>query len=137
MKETAGTLLYRKNDNQIEVLLIHPSGSYNKNSPWGIPKGMPDPGEELEVAGRRETLEEAGVQAEKLEYIGFIDYTKTKKRVHCWMGLAPENCQPRCASWEVDRAEFVSLKEAEKIIHPDQTPFIDRLKTNLLDMGIL
>jgi len=128
MKETAGTLLFRNINNELEVLLIHPSGKYNSTSPWGIPKGLPDPGETLKEAAIRETMEEAGVQthAEELISLGFVDYTKSKKRIHCWMGLAPENCKPYCASWEVDGAEFFKIEAARELIHPDQEPLIDR-----------
>ena len=48
MKETAGTLLYRQGGGELEVLLVHPSGNYNRKAPWGIPKGELDPGEQLE-----------------------------------------------------------------------------------------
>src|SRR5579872_3278286 len=58
MQQSAGTLLYRGPRDALEVLLIHPSGAYNRKAPWGIPKGMPDPGEPLEAAARRETREE-------------------------------------------------------------------------------
>jgi predicted NUDIX family NTP pyrophosphohydrolase len=128
VKETAGTLLYRRNGDVLEVLLIHPSGNYNRKAPWGIPKGHPDAGEELEAAARRETLEETGVVAGALVELGFIDYTKSKKRIHCFAGEAPADAQPTCASWEVDRAEFVPLEKARELIHPDQRPFLDRLK---------
>ena len=63
MKHSAGTLLYRRAGDSLEVLLVHPSGNYNRHKPWSIPKGLPDEGESLEVAARRETLEEAGVEA--------------------------------------------------------------------------
>ena len=43
-------------DGAIEVLLVHPAGNYNRRAPWGIPKGAPDPDEELEATARRETL---------------------------------------------------------------------------------
>jgi predicted NUDIX family NTP pyrophosphohydrolase len=128
MKETSGTLLYRMSEgDELEVLLVHPSGNYNRKSPWSIPKGLPDPGEELEAAARRETLEETGVVAEYLTYIGYADYTKSKKRIHCYAGPAPTDVRPHCASWEVDKAEFVPLKKAMKAIHPDQLVFLDRL----------
>jgi predicted NUDIX family NTP pyrophosphohydrolase len=128
VKETAGTLLYRRNGDVLEVLLIHPSGNYNRKAPWGIPKGHPDDGEALEAAARRETLEETGVVAGALVELGFIDYSKSKKRVHAYAGEAPADAAPTCASWEVDRAEFVPLEKARELIHPDQRPFLDRLK---------
>src|SRR5438874_445732 len=128
MKETAGTLLFRLSDDDgLEVLLVHPSGNYNRKNPWSIPKGLPDPGEELEAAARRETMEETGVNADFLTYIGHADYTKSKKRIHCYVGPAPLEAQPHCASWEVDKAEFVGIKRAMKAIHPDQLVFLQRL----------
>jgi len=127
MKHSAGTLLYRRGDGGLEVLLVHPSGNYNRRKPWSIPKGLPDEGEELEAAARRETLEEAGVECDALTPLGSIDYRKSGKRIHCFAGAAPPAAAPRCASWEVDRAEFLPLDEALRVIHPDQAPFLDRL----------
>jgi predicted NUDIX family NTP pyrophosphohydrolase len=127
MKQSAGTLLYRASGSGLEVLLVHPSGPYNRTAPWSIPKGVPDAGETLEDAARRETLEETGVVAGELEPLGFIDYTKSRKRIHCFAGVVDADVVPRCASWEVDRAEFVSTDAARELLHPDQHPFIDRL----------
>ena len=45
MKQSAGTLLYRDGPDGLEVLLVHPSGWYNRGKPWSIPKGLPDPDE--------------------------------------------------------------------------------------------
>jgi predicted NUDIX family NTP pyrophosphohydrolase len=128
MKETAGTLLYRHKKNKIEVLLVHPSGNYNRKSPWSIPKGLPEKSESLEEAARRETLEETGVKARDLKPLGHVDYTKSRKRVHCFFGLAPADANPTCASWEVDRAEFVSFEKAKKEIHQDQAELLKRLE---------
>ena len=131
MKQTAGTLLYKDIEGEVHVLLVHPSGNYNKKAPWSIPKGLPDEGEALEAAARRETLEETGVICGALDDLGYIDYTKSRKRVFCFAGKAPTDQEPRCASWEIDRAEFVSLAKAKEIIHPDQATFISRLEKNL------
>jgi predicted NUDIX family NTP pyrophosphohydrolase len=135
MKQAAGTLLFRFRDDpaapRLEVLLVHPSGTYNRKSPWSIPKGELDAGENPISAARRETSEEAGVEAGELFPLGHIDYTKSRKRVFCFAGRAPDDANPRCASWEVDRAEFVLLDRARKLIHPDQAPFLDRLVAKL------
>lgn len=131
MKQSAGTLLYRKQGDQLHVLLVHPSGNYNRKAPWSIPKGLPDEGEELEAAARRETLEETGVTAGSLISLGTIDYTKSRKTIHCFAGADDGMSEPRCASWEVDRAEFLPLDEARQLIHPDQRPFLDRLEEHL------
>ena len=127
MKQSAGTLLYRTTDRGLEVLLVHPSGNYNRHKPWSIPKGVPDDGEDLEAAARRETLEECGVTAGELEYLGNIQYQKSGKTVHCFAGPAPADAAPRCASWEVDCAEFVTVSEARKRLHVDQQAFLDML----------
>jgi predicted NUDIX family NTP pyrophosphohydrolase len=131
MKESAGTLLYRRRGETVEVLLVHPSGNYNRRAPWSIPKGLSDAGESLEAAARRETLEETGVVAGDLFELGSIDYQKSRKRVHAFGGAAASDAEPRCASWEVDQAAFLPLDEARRLIHPDQAPFLDRLEAHL------
>ncbi len=127
-KVSAGTLLYRRTEQGLEVLIVHASGSYNRRAPWGIPKGVPDEGEtDLAVTARRETLEETGVTAGPLAPLGFIDYQKSRKRVFCYAGPAPPDAAPRTASWEIDQARFVELGRARELLHPDQRPFLDRL----------
>jgi predicted NUDIX family NTP pyrophosphohydrolase len=124
---SAGALLFRRTAAGLEVLLVHPSGSYNRRAPWSIPKGLPDPGEDLERAARRETLEETGVVAGELSPLGSIDYKKSRKTIVAFGGAAKDTDAPRCASWEVDCAEFVPIDRAHELIHPDQRPFLDRL----------
>lgn len=127
MKRSSGTLLYRQGPSGLEVLLVHPSGNYNRKAPWGIPKGELDGEEDLETAARRETQEETAVEAGPLVPLGHIVYTKSKKEVHAFAGPAPADANPKLASWEIDQARFVPLEEARKIIHPDQAVFLDRL----------
>jgi predicted NUDIX family NTP pyrophosphohydrolase len=133
MKQSAGTLLYRDGPKGPEVLIVHPSGWYNRAAPWSIPKGIPDAGEtDLEATARRETREETGVEAAgPLVPLGHMDYTKSRKRIHCFAGLAPADAAPRCGSWEVDQACFVPLARARELLHPDQRVFIDRLEEHL------
>jgi predicted NUDIX family NTP pyrophosphohydrolase len=132
MKQSAGTLLYREGSEGLEVLLVHPSGNYNRRAPWSIPKGEPDADEpDLEATARRETLEETGVRAELLVSLGHADYQKSRKRIHCFTGPAPAGAAPAPASWEVDQARFVPLHEAYQILHPDQRAFLDRLQAHV------
>ena len=127
-KQSSGTLLYRQAPAGLEVLLVHPSGNYNRGKPWSIPKGLPDSGEALEAAARRETLEETGVVAGPLTSLGSIHYRKSAKEIHCFAGQAPTGAVPTCASWEVDQAEFLSIERARECLHPDQAPFLERLE---------
>ncbi|HXG09155.1 MAG TPA: NUDIX domain-containing protein [Gemmataceae bacterium] len=133
MKQSAGTLLYREGPEGLEVLIVHPSGWFNRHAPWSIPKGVPGEKEtDLEGTARRETLEETGIEVSgPLVALGHIDYTKSRKRVHCFAGPAPADAEPRAASWEVDQACFVPLARARQLLHPDQRVFIDRLEEHL------
>jgi predicted NUDIX family NTP pyrophosphohydrolase len=124
-KQSAGVLLYT---DDLRVLVVHPSGPYNKNAPYSLPKGEPNAVEALEAAARRETLEEVGVEVTgPLLSLGHVDYPKSKKRVFAWAAPLPPGASPRCASWEIDRAELVSAARARELLHKDQQAFVDRL----------
>ena len=133
MKHSAGCLVFRPGagggPGDVEVLLVHPSGNYNRRAPWSLPKGLPDDGETLEAAAVRETREETGITIDPaaLTPLGEVRYTKSRKTVHAFAAAAPAGCEPRVASWEVDRAEFLPLPDARAKIHPDQAAFLDRL----------
>lgn len=103
------------------MLIVHPSGGYNRTAPWSIPKGVPNEGEELAHAARRETAEETGIVVDApLLSLGHIDYVKSRKRVHCFAAPLPDGQTPRCAQWEIDKAEMVTVDDARKLIHVDQ-----------------
>jgi predicted NUDIX family NTP pyrophosphohydrolase len=133
MKRSAGLLVWRRGGVSVEVLLVHPSGAYNAKAPWGIPKGLIDEGETEAQAARRETREETGIDLPP-PYVdlGSIDYTKSKKRIFAFAVQAPEGLVPKCASWEIDRAEMLPIEKALSIIHPDQRAFLERLARHLL-----
>jgi predicted NUDIX family NTP pyrophosphohydrolase len=62
-KQSAGILLYRITDNQLQVFLVHPGGPFFRNKDegaWSIPKGEYVDGEEPLAAARREFEEETG-----------------------------------------------------------------------------
>lgn len=132
MRQSAGTLLYRRGPKGLEVLLVHPSGPYNRRAPWSIPKGEPGAEEtDLAETARRETLEETGVRAEQLVALGSMIYRKSRKQVHCFAGPAPADTEPKPSSWEVDQARFVPLDEARELLHPDQVVFLNNLERHL------
>jgi 8-oxo-dGTP pyrophosphatase MutT (NUDIX family) len=84
---SAGLLMYRIRDGQLEVFLAHPGGPYFKHKDdgaWTIPKGESEPDEDLLQAAKREFEEETGITP-----IGpFIPLTpvtqKGEKIVHAW-----------------------------------------------------
>jgi len=133
VKESSGTLLYRRNTQGLEVLLVHGSGWYNRGKPWSIPKGLIDKGETPQQAAVRETWEETGVvvsvdSGAVLTSLGAVEYSSGKKRVHCFTAEAGPEVLPWCASWEIDATRFVPLDEARALIHRDQAAFLDRLE---------
>ncbi|MHB8618606.1 MAG: NUDIX domain-containing protein [Chloroflexota bacterium] len=130
-RESAGIILYREPGAELEILLVHPSGWYNKSAPWSIPKGIPEGGESMAQAALRETLEETGVVVEEpLVSLDFVIY-RGGKRVHGFCAPAPVGAEPSCASWEVDRAEFFPISEARIILHAAQKAFVNRLERHL------
>jgi len=60
-----------------------------------------------------------------------VDLARSRKRIHGFAGPAPEGAEPSCASWEVDRAQFISLERARLLLHPAQATFLDRLLATL------
>lgn len=134
MKQSAGCLLYRRTAaGGWEVLIVHPSGNYNRRAPWSIPKGLVERGESNEAAARRETQEETGVVVGELASLGFVDYTKSRKRIHCFAGPLPADAAPTCASWEIDQARLFAPDEAKQRLHPEQAPLVDRLAARLVN----
>src|SRR4051812_16601989 len=65
-KRSAGILLYRRIEGELQVLLAHPGGPFwarREAGAWTIPKGEFVEPETAEAAARREFLEELGTEA--------------------------------------------------------------------------
>lgn len=150
---SAGLLVYRIRNDNLEVLLAHPGGPFFQKKDegvWTIPKGLPEKGEALEQAAVREFREETGLEVKgELISLGEVKQ-KGGKLVHAWAveGDVPEGFllksnlfemewPPRSGKMsqfpEMDKAEFFSLGEAKVKINPAQITFIDRLKKLLTD----
>ena len=86
-KQSAGILLYRFINNQLQVFLVHPGGPFFKNKDdgsWSIPKGEFADDENPLDAAKREFLEETG----QIIHGNFTALTpirqKGGKTVHAW-----------------------------------------------------
>lgn len=138
-KISAGLLMYRVNNKNLEVFLVHPGGPFWKNNDkvWEIPKGLVEDDDLFETA-KREFKEETGLDPanEALE-LGFIVYPNGKK-VYAWAfeGDLPNNFELKSnltpQGWpEVDKGEFFTIEEAKQKIFPPQFELVMRLKDNL------
>lgn len=142
--------MYRRNEGKVQFFLVHPGGPFytRKNEGvWTIPKGLVDLNEELLNAAKREFLEETGIKPKGNFFnLGTIRM-KSGKEVHCWMfegewdetfGITsntfdmewPPKSGKHIQVPEADRGAWMEYDEAIKMIHPSQTPFLERaLKT--------
>ncbi|HEV2423274.1 MAG TPA: NUDIX domain-containing protein [Terriglobia bacterium] len=146
-KQSAGLILYRRRGAEFQVLLAHPGGPFYTRKDlgaWSIPKGEPDPGEDLLAAARREVEEELGFKPDG-EFVSLGSITqKSGKVVYAWAiegdwdpSLIRSNSfaiewPPHSGKQqefpEVDRAEFFSLAEACRRINPAQAELLTRLR---------
>ena len=147
---SAGILLYRHTHGGFEVLLVHPGGpfwAHKDLGAWSIPKGLPDEGEELLAAARREFHEETGFTADgPASPLGQVRQANGKT-VHAWAiegdvdaGQVKSNTfqmeWPRGSGRmrafpEVDRAGWFPPDEARRRIIPAQAAFLDALDASL------
>jgi predicted NUDIX family NTP pyrophosphohydrolase len=148
---SAGLLLYRLHDGQVEVLLAHPGGPFwtrRDAGAWTIPKGEVAPGEEPLATARREFEEETGHTPAG----SFVELTpvtqRAGKRVYAWACEAGDfdpralrsntfrmEWPPRSGTMaefpEIDRVEFFSLRMARDKINPAQALWLDELPAKL------
>jgi predicted NUDIX family NTP pyrophosphohydrolase len=153
-KQSAGILMYRRDNDGIRVLLVHPGGPFwakKDFGAWSIPKGEYGPGDDPLEAARRELAEETGITAcGDLLSLGEV-VQKGGKRVTAW-AVAGEfdparlQCSTFELEWpprsgrkrsfpEVDRAEWFTLEEARRRILSGQAPFLDRLAKILAEVS--
>jgi predicted NUDIX family NTP pyrophosphohydrolase len=150
-KRSAGLLMYRRHNRQLEVFLVHPGGPYwakKDLGAWSISKGEYVEGELALEAARREFQEETGFAAggDFLE-LGVVQQTSGKV-VMAWAfegdcdpsKLVSNLCEiewpPRSGRKieipEVDRGDWFSIAEAKERILKSQAPFLDRLQQSLI-----
>ena len=144
---SAGLLMYRIHDGELQMLLAHPGGPYFKNKnelAWTIPKGEIEQGEDLLEAAKREFKEETGVTPTG----PFTALTPIKQKggkvVHAW--AFEGDCDPGAIAsnsftieWppksgrhmefpEIDRADFFDVAAAKRKIKAGQEALIEELE---------
>ncbi len=150
--ESAGVLLYRRRDDVLEVLLVHPGGPFwarKDDGAWSIPKGELEPGEPPADAARRELEEETGLRIDgELRALAPVRQAGGKV-VHAF--AAPGDCDPDAVrsntfsmEWpprsgrqktfpEIDRAAWFGLEEAASKLNKGQVPLLDQLRALVED----
>jgi predicted NUDIX family NTP pyrophosphohydrolase len=147
VRRSAGILLYRRDPDSVRVLLAHMGGPFfakRDSGVWTVPKGEPDPDEDLEATARREFAEELGlpVPAGPLVPLGEV-VQKNGKVVTAWAlegdldveAVVPGTFEmewPRGSGRvgtfpEVDRAAWWTPAECVERIVPAQLALVDRL----------
>ncbi len=149
--QSAGILMFRRTGDGIELLLAHPGGPFwakKDEGAWSIPKGLVEPGEDPEVAARREFEEETGhVPQGSLINLGQFKQ-KSGKTILAYAvegdfdpatlvsNVFSMDWPPRSGRTqefpEVDRAAWFSPGDAARRILVGQQPIIEALLQRLL-----
>ncbi len=151
MKRSAGLMLFRFRDDEIQVLIGHPGGPFWKNrqkGAWSIPKGLVEDGEDPQEAAIREFAEETGhvVDPRDLIELGSVRLASGKEVV-AWgveddLDPAVVTSNPVVMEWprgsgrmiefpEIDEVRWATIAEASVLLNPGQHPFLRRLKESL------
>jgi predicted NUDIX family NTP pyrophosphohydrolase len=145
---SAGILLYRRVNGELEVLLVHPGGPFwarRDAGVWSIPKGEYEPGEEPLDAARREFEEELGSPPPPGQPVDLGEVRqKAGKLVRAWAltgDLDVDRIQSNtfAMQWppgsgrmqefpEVDRGQWFATDQAREKINPAQIALLERLE---------
>lgn len=153
-KRSAGLLVYRVRNGEVEVFLAHPGGPFwarRDKGAWTIPKGLSEPDEDPLAAAKREFAEETGVHMEG----SFLDLGVFKqpggKRIAIWAiegDLDPSRLVSNTfeLEWpprsgirrqfpEIDRGAWIAVTEALEMIVLGQRPALEKLLSVLRNQG--
>lgn len=145
-KYSAGILLFRFRNGNLEVMLVHPGGPFWEKMDegvWSIPKGLIEESEDTLEAAKREFKEETGFEVDG-EFIDLGEIKQpSKKVIHAWAVEKdldvtnivsntfklewPRNSGKIREYPEIDKACWFNIEQAKKKILKGQVGFIDRL----------
>ncbi|HET6224898.1 MAG TPA: NUDIX hydrolase [Bacteroidia bacterium] len=123
-----------------KILVCHATRSpWNS---WSIPKGLPDEGEEVYAAAVRELYEETGIEIKQLHVLATHNleakkYQKQNKILESFLVVTNSDLSKHplaCHSLtemgypEVDKWKWISLDEAESLLHEAQQKNISAIK---------
>ncbi len=144
-KLSAGVLMYRYRNGEVQVFLVHPGGPFwakKDLGSWSIPKGEYEPGEEPQEAAVREFKEETGFPVNRnMRELGVLRQAGKIVTAWCFEGdgdpadLVSNTFElewpPRSGRMtefpEVDRGDWFSMAAAREHILKSQAPFMDML----------
>ena len=150
-KLSAGILVYREKNKEVEVFLCHPGGPFYRNkdnSVWTIPKGEFDEKEEPFSAAKREFEEETGQEING-NFIEMkpVKYKDGRKIVYAWAvegdvdttniksNTFPLEWPPKSGKYietpEVDKGEWFTIEMAKQKILPSLSPLLEDLIENI------
>ena len=144
---SAGILLYRHTDAELQVWIAHMGGpfwAHKDAAAWSIPKGEYRPGQDAFDAARREFQEEIGVPAPAAEYVALGEFRQPSGKVVSVFAAEADLEVERVVSntftveWprgsgilreypEIDDARWVGLAEARLKLVRGQLPVLDGL----------
>lgn len=112
---SAGGIVYKKEDDQIYILVTQHSAHHG----WGFPKGLIDKDEDKKTTALREVNEEGGVQAKIIaelpstEYFYYFEGEKIKKNVtYFLMEYVSGDIEDH--DWEMEDAQWIPLERVEE-----------------------
>lgn len=150
-KRSAGIVLYRMNNEVLEILLVHAGGPFwakKDEGAWSLPKGEFTTDEEALAAAKREFSEELGAPVPEGEYLALGPIKQSGgKTVYAWavqgdfdpatlksntftMEWPPKSGQEQEFP-EVDKAAWVPLAKAEEKLFKSQLSLLQVLAEKL------
>ncbi len=121
-KQSAGILVYKHIDNQLQIFLVHPGGPFwakKDGGAWSIPKGEYLDDEEPLAAAKREFHEETGQHIDG-EFIQLNPVKlKSGKVVHCWAVKGDVDANNIVSNifpieWPYKSGKFIDIPEVDK-----------------------